>query len=464
MLTSILGTITSALAAQAFSAHHAPTEFVVIAPEAFRESLAPFVAHRNESLPTAFAALEPILAGSPGVDDPEKLKRWLFAQWSTGVRYTLLVGDADTMPVRYMVLDRITEPAFDIAFYPSDLYYADLAEADGSFEDWNAQRDGFHAGYFGEVCGERNKSGPINLDAVDYRPEIAVGRWPVSTPAEAAIVAAKTIAFGGVTRSSRATEGAMTPPGAAPRALFVHCDGWVDARPRFDALADALATSGWSITKLHHGGDTPPSDAAVVEAMNAGVELIAHGGHGHPHGWEHALQAGSIERLKARTSDDQTGVRLPIVISVGCNTAAFATLPPYEPYIDAEGVEHKGTNAGEVFTAPPPPPATLQRGPHNATGLGELLLRAEGRGAIAYIGCNTGSQPCALSLLDGFMRAVAATKTPRLGDCWNAAITSYIEKERLMSLAPTESWYPPSIFFQGMKFMLFGDPTIPVGR
>jgi len=31
-----------------------------------------------------------------------------------------------------------------------------------------------------------------------------------------------------------------------------------------------------------------------------------------------------------------------------------------------------------------------------------------------------------------------------------------------MELAPTSSWYPPSIFFQGMKFMLFGDPTLPL--
>jgi hypothetical protein len=31
-----------------------------------------------------------------------------------------------------------------------------------------------------------------------------------------------------------------------------------------------------------------------------------------------------------------------------------------------------------------------------------------------------------------------------------------------MSMASNDDWYPPSIFFQGMKFMLFGDPTLPL--
>jgi hypothetical protein len=33
------------------------------------------------------------------------------------VRYVLLVGDARLVPVRYMVLGRVTPAAFDYAFY-----------------------------------------------------------------------------------------------------------------------------------------------------------------------------------------------------------------------------------------------------------------------------------------------------------------------------------------------------------
>src|SRR5579859_278027 len=157
-----------------------PKHLLVIAPESFHPALADFIAHKQKLLPTELKSLETILKSSAGVDDPEKLKRYLFEQWRTNhLGYALLVGDCDVMPVRFMVLDRVTPAAFDYAFYPSDLYYSDLAKADGSFEDWNAQKDSFHAGYFGEVRGEKNKGDPINYDAVHYLPEIAVGRWPV---------------------------------------------------------------------------------------------------------------------------------------------------------------------------------------------------------------------------------------------------------------------------------------------
>jgi hypothetical protein len=98
------------------------------------------------------------------------------------------------MSVRYMVLDHASPAAFNYSFYPSDLYNADLANQNGAFEDSNAMKQGFHARYFGEVRGQTNKKDPINYDRVEYRPEIAFGRWPVSTAKEVRIVAAKTIA------------------------------------------------------------------------------------------------------------------------------------------------------------------------------------------------------------------------------------------------------------------------------
>jgi hypothetical protein len=149
-----------------------------------------------------------------------------------------------------------------------------------------------------------------------------------------------------------------------------------------------------------------------------------------------------------------------VLLSAGCSSARFATLPPYEAYLDVQGVEHKGTNSGEVFAAPPPPPAAYQKGRFNPPGLGEQLLRAGPNGAVAYIGCNTGSQPCGLTLLEGFAKAWGESSEPRLGDCWAEAVCHYYEKEHLATLKPTPDWYPPSIFFQGMKFMLFGDPSL----
>ena len=153
---------------------------------------------------------------------------------------------------------------------------------------------------------------------------------------------------------------------------------------------------------------------------------------------------------------------MPVILSVGCSTAYFTPLPPYGAYVDVDGNEHNGTDNHETFNSPPPPPAPYQRGRFNPTGLGEQLLKCGHSGAVAYIGCNTGSQPCALTLADGFVRALADAKKPRLGDCWASAIRFYFEHEHLATLKPNSDWYPPSIFFQGMKFMLFGDPSLPM--
>ena len=194
-----------------------------------------------------------------------------------------------------------------------------------------------------------------------------------------------------------------------------------------------------------------------MRVLNEGVSVVFHAGHGYDEGWADSFGAGAIARL-------HNGDRLPIVLSAGCSTARFATLPPYEPYQDIHGQQHKGTDHGEVFTAPPPPPSPYARGPYNAKGLGKQLVRGGPTGAVAYIGCNTGGQPCGLTLLAGFASAMSERPDPTLGDCWASALAHYYEAEHLATIEPTPDWYPASIFFQGMKYMLYGDPTLPLPR
>ncbi len=438
------------LTARADTNSSAHNRLLVIAPNSFHSALTEFVAHKQKLLPTELKSLETILQTSTGADDPEKLKHFLYDQWRTNhLGYALLVGDCDVMPVRFMVLDRVTPAAFDYAFYPSDLYYSDLAKADGSFEDWNARKDGFHAGYFGEVRGEKNKSDPINYDDVHYLPEIAVGRWPVSTPEEVRTVADKTIAYErGVLDGSA---------GNLHRAAFVAVGGWVDSRGLMTGLANEL-TNGWNVEKsFYSDGNQPnpsrPDHNHLREIFNGGVGLIVHTGHGASDQWEQCFSVGDLSRIT-------NAGRVPVVISAGCSTAYFAPLPPYGAYMDVDGKEHAGSDDHEVFTAPPPPPSPYQRGRFNPTGLGEQLLKRGPNGAVAYIGCNTGSQPCALTLVNGFVTSLSKSPSPRLGDCWADAIRFYFEHEHLATLKPNADWYPPSIFFQGMKFMLFGDPSL----
>jgi hypothetical protein len=421
---------------------------VVVAPEAFHSALEDYLKLRRGQRAVELASLERILRETDGADDPERLKHWLYEAWrNREVRYVLLVGDADVLPVRYMVLDRVTPEAYDYAFYPCDLYYADVAKQDGSFDDWNARKNDFHATYFGEVRGEKNKQDPINFDDVDYRPELALGRWPVSTAEDAKRVAEKTITYEQGLRAETSS--------GLRRALFVSVPGWVDTRARMNGWANQLPV-GWSASKLWPMGRGRSTDESqVVAALDEGASLVCHAGHGQDDRWEGSLSVAALDKLKNRD-------RLPVVLSAGCSTARFATLPPYEPYEDIYGIIHEGTNNGEKFHGPPPPPSVYARGRFNLTGLGERLVRDSDNGAVAYIGCNTGSQPCGLSLLDGFVQALANLPEPTLGDCWAEAVAHYYRAEKLDSIVPNDDWYPASIFFQGMKFMVFGDPALPL--
>lgn len=421
---------------------------LIVAPERFHEALKPYLAFREHDRPVEFASLEGILEQSPGSDDPERLKRRLFKDWKAKrLRYVLLVGDADILPVRYMVLDRVTPAAFDYAFYPSDLYYADIADRNGDFDDWNAMKEGFHANYYGEVRGEKNKSDPINFDRIDYRPELAVGRWPVSTARQVMLVAEKTMAYEKAILSGKR--------GSARTAAFVYIPGWVDARGQMDRWAGELP-KGWSSKKLY-ASPGKGGERLVEGALNQGASLVFHAGHGEDSGWHDCIHVGSLKSI-------HNADRLPVVLSAGCSTARFATLPPYEAYEDIHGKAHKGTNSGEVFTAPPPPPAVYAKGAYNMTGLGERMVRDGLNGAVGYIGCNTGGQPCGLTLLEGFVKGLEAHAQPTLGDCWASAIDHYYEAEKLATIKPNQDWYPPSIFFQGMKYMVFGDPALALAR
>ena len=76
------------------------------------------------------------------------------------------------------------------------------------------------------------------------------------------------------------------------------------------------------------------------------------------------------------------------------------------------------------------------------------------------LGCATGSPPCAHTLLDGFAAFIAEHPDAAVGAAWSHAVARYVEAEHLRELKPTADWYPPSIYFQPMKFVLLGDPTV----
>jgi hypothetical protein len=420
---------------------------LIVAPRSFLGELKRYVAFKSQYRSTDLVALEDAIREGHGADDPERLKGFLYERWKAGkVGYVLLAGDVSVLPTRYVAYTG-GEKCDHIAFMPTDSYYADLALGDGRFSDWNSRKDGPHARLVGEMSGRPDE--PMNVDGIDHHPDVALGRWPVRYVKEVGHLVAKSIEYEAEVRAGK-------KPGLR-RAGFFNT-GYRDARGLFDDLARRLGP-GWEVEPFYYGDDarprtTPPPDAAnLVRLLNSGAGLVAHVGHGSPEVWVDSFGPADFARLR-------NAGRLPIVISIGCDTAKFAPYAPYDAFLDERGHEHP--RGWDLARGPSPMPSPYQKGVFNRECLGKRMLRDGPGGAVAYIGCNVTSQSYGMTLLDAFIGAIASGREATLGGCWDASLEHYGREKALDRAGPGSGWGPLAEFQGGMRYTLFGDPSLPV--
>jgi hypothetical protein len=418
-------------------------DLLILSPSEFCESLSPLKEHKNYTgIATSIITLEEIYAKYPGRDEAEKVKYCLADYHSQyRIKYAMLVGDSDKFPVRYTCTDRKDENAHNTAFYPADLYYADLYQTDRSFEDWDYSKDG----YFGELHGE-SESDEVNVDRVDLRPDIAVGRIPASTAAEVENYVAKVIAY--EFNAYRSTW--------AKSALLLATTDWLpDACKIQDEIA-LQSLKGYNVTKAYTIGNpclaTPPPDPALInQTINLGVGLVTYVGHGYSNGWHGVYDTRDMSGL--------SNVERPtIAFASACDTANYATLPPYHPYKDIQGTHHTGSAHGERFTKKPPQPACLQV-QDNPESMAEAFLVSSKSGAVAYVGCVTGAQAWGSDLLKFFCEGVQH-QWATLGGMWNYMLTRYYQAHVMPYAISPPDWYKLAEVHQPWKFPLFGDPSL----
>ena len=418
---------------------------LILTPPQFSSVLQPLKTHKEQTgILTTVLTLDYVNTNFQGRDAAERVKRCI-AQFhqQRSIRYVLLVGDSDVFPVRFTKTDRKDANAFDTAFYPTDLYYAALYKSDGSFDDWDANRNG----YYGELHGETH-TGEINVDKVSLTPDIAVGRVPASSVAEVTRFVQKVIRY-----EKNAYNAAW-----AKRALLMATHDWEeDAYKVIDRVQGYL--KGYTCTKMasegsdcRYAGSLTPSK--ITMAFNAGIGVVAYVGHGSvgalamPDGeWG----TGNIPHLK-------NNEKLPIMAAAACSTAAFATLPPYEAYVDINGVDHRGTNNGEKFTSTPPQPACIQQLHDPDQDLATHLTVGTDAGVIAYLGANTGSQKS--EPVEYFLKSLP--NCPTVGEAWQSMVQLYYQKMGKPGSLKSPHWPTVAKAHQPWKFMLFGDPSLRI--
>lgn len=420
---------------------------LIITPSQFTSVLDALKVHKEKhSMLTTIIALEKIYQDYSGTDEAEKVKRCIHQRvHEQGIRFVLLIGDSDVFPVRFTKTDRKHAASKDTAFYATDLYYAAIHKSDGSFDNW----DGNGNGYYGELNGETH-TGPINIDQVSLEPVLGVGRAPVSTLEETKCFVQKVINY-----ETQAYEASWTN-----NALLMATHDWIPTACQTNDHLAANHLTTYNCTKLASTGSPCPgagvlTAAKVTQHFNRGVGLVSYIGHGASHslcipdGW---WGIGQIPQL---TNSN----KLPIMCVSACNTAEFATLPPYSAYIDQNGDNHAGSDNGEVFKSTPPQPSCLQKIHDPDQDLATHLTVRTDAGVVAYLGGITGMQTS--KPLEYFLEMLPSCST--LGDAWQAMIRRYYQVQGVPGSLSSPDWYEVAKVHQPWKFMMFGDPSLRIG-
>ncbi len=212
------------------------------------------------------------------------------------------------------------------------------------------------------VCPADNLFATVDGD--DLVPDLAVGRLPVRTPAQAAAVVAKILAY----------ETAMAGEWSERVDLVADNRDVYDFKAWSRELAGVLA--GPFVLRESYVDDLPAAEvrARVLAAFDEGRLLVHYAGHGSGTAW-----ASEPLFTDADVAARAAHARLPIVVSMNCLNGQFA-FPSWESF-------------------------------------GEVLVETPGRGAIAFWGSSAMTEAASQRRLSrAFAEALVGGRTTTLGD------------------------------------------------
>lgn len=412
---------------------------MIIAPEEFNDLLQPFVEHKeSKGISTKLITLESIYDStyftSQGRDDAEKVKYFIksaYEEW--GIKYVLLVGgrrpgfyESWYMPVRYVHVFWADENR-----YMSDLYFADIYNADYSFSTWDTDEN--------DVFCQWPSIGNIK-DDVDLYPDVLVGRWPCRNTFELKIIIQKTIEYENMQLGKKIVlvgGDNFEAPGI---------EGEVVCDKSMEYLTDFSAAKVYASEM-----DVTPKN--MREALGNGAMFMHMHGHGSPVKWGTHTPDAFDEWMDGLYITDVPwffNEEYPILILGGCHTGMFNVSLFNRPWI---------------YGYRPTP-----------EGLGWWFARKIGGGGIATFGytCFPVASPGEYGDLDGdginepdcvesgygymqlqLLKGYGVEGNQYLGECWNYAVRTYLDAYKI----PYERWH----LHTSEGFVLMGDPSLKIG-
>ncbi len=361
--------------------------------------------------------LSEIPASFAGRDDAETLRNFLLDQYRRGsVRFVLLGGDAGRVPFR-RVENYIYIPVQGDEYTangPSESYFANV-EA-----NWDADGDGLH--------GEKDQD--LTLETM-RQAQLAVGRVPADTVQEVQNYLEKMRAYrmrtaGFGARSLLMSDVASTVP------LIGDVDAAEGVETTFSAFFPAAFKS--QVQKLYatsaacsmYGAQLaqPP---AIQAALESGIPLVFHNGHGSHRWMTNQIDRNFVEQLQNEIP--------ALFASCSCLSGNFADV---------------------TSTASSPWQA---QAPDNDTAGERYVLSAHG--GVAYIGnTGTGLGPIGGSqFLHAFFEGMFVQAVPTVGEIFNYARARMRSIAYSLSILPT-TMTDDSEWWTHHVLILLGDPSL----
>lgn len=349
----------------------------------------------------------------------------------------------------------------------SDLYYADLYNTSGAFDNWNWNTAGLHKNLFGEIEFKLTQypSAVLNNDHIDFLPDVAVGRLPAYDVSQVESYVKKVIWYETATQQTDSwfKTVALYEGTTGGAGYQTNIENFFKTSPNYFTVNNRT----WNGT-FKNLNNTQKQDV-VVNDINKGVGFINYLGHGNTGSW--ACINFNHTEVKTKLTNSKM---LPIVVAGACFTSQFAPIPPGEAYTDVDGIYHLG-GISDCQRFPGPPefsdyayPRALQASGYPGC-IGEDFMFQSGTsgsdGAIAYLGERSAGRDWGNQLTEYFFKSYQTGTT--LGMMWQEMIKDYYGAYQLNNSATwnygPEKWDEGHKFDEPQKFVLFGDPSLRVG-
>lgn len=302
---------------------HGSSALLIITPDEWKDAIEPLRQHKeNHNLRTISIGLNEIYSGvhfpEEGRDDAEKIKYFIkhaIEMW--GIKYVLLIGGRRPslfseewfLPVRYSHIEDNVATQEDR--YISDLYYADIYDANGDFSSWDTNNNG--------MFGEWRANQPAD-DIIDLIPDVNLGRLPCRNKFEVAIMVNKIINYESEGCSDSWFK-KMVVIGGDTYTFNDYYEGEVANQQALDRMPSFEPIKLWaSDGSLRNWLD-------VIKTINQGCGFLYLAGHGSPTTWAthppkdgdtwiYGLQIFQMPLLSNKN-------KLPICVVGGCHNSMF---------------------------------------------------------------------------------------------------------------------------------------------